>query len=143
MQQIVEFLGYLQKVKVAHKDLKLENILVTAEMKIKVIDFDFAENTSSGKLSKDYGGTKVYMAPEVLANKAHDGHRADMYAAGVILFAIVVGSFPFSKADDNGYKLFCSNPKQWTAIFLNGYSDDFIELMKSMLHLDPELRPSV
>ena len=111
MQQIVEFLGYLQKVKVAHKDLKLENILVTAEMKIKVIDFDFAENTTSGKLSKDYGGTKVYMAPEVLANKAHDGHRADMYAAGVILFAIVVGSFPFSKADDNGYKLFCSNPK--------------------------------
>jgi serine/threonine protein kinase len=44
-------------------------------------------------------GTAVYVAPEVLAAEKYDGYKVDMWACGVVLFAMVVGSYPF----DFGY----------------------------------------
>ena len=44
-------------------------------------------------------GTAVYVAPEVLAGDTYDGFKVDMWACGVVLFAMVVGSYPF----DFGY----------------------------------------
>ena len=69
-------------------------------MKIKVIDFDFAESTKKGELIQAYRGTIRYMAPEILRQKPHDGHKTDMYAVGVLLYAMVVGQFPFLNSVD-------------------------------------------
>ena len=40
-------------------------------------------------------GTAVYVAPEVLAGEQYDGFKVDMWACGVVLFAMVAGSYPF------------------------------------------------
>lgn len=82
-------------------------------MKIKVIDFNFAESTKKGELIQAYRGTKRYMAPEILRQKPHNGHITDMYAVGVLLYAMVVGQFPFLNSIDKCYKVFCLNPDDW------------------------------
>ena len=70
----------------------------------------FCDNFNSWKkinCLKSYRGTKTYMAPEIKEHKIYDGRSADIFSAGVILFIIVQGIFPFSDAltDNEHYKL--------------------------------------
>jgi len=72
MNQLVDVLTYLNSKKVAHRDLKLENILIDSDLTLKVADFGFATYKNIGKL-KSYRGTKTYMAPEIKEGKTYDG----------------------------------------------------------------------
>ncbi len=63
----------------AHRDLKLENILIDDKMNIKVADFGFATSTTKRDRLKAYGGTRSYMAPEVIAKKYYNGQKIDIY----------------------------------------------------------------
>ena len=83
------------------------------------------------------------MAPEILERGTYDGRKIDMFAIGVILFIIVVGNFPFqvaSKTDDY-YKLLVTGSaikkRYWKAVRGSHLSDDFKNLLISMLHIDP------
>ena len=105
IEQVIEGFEYLQKKQVSHLDTKLENILVDSNMRIKIIDFGFS---SVGQKSvQAYGGTKVYMAPEILERKSYDGFKADIFAIGVLLFISTIGNFPFVEASksDKYYSL--------------------------------------
>lgn len=96
-----------------------------------------------------YGGTKSYMAPEILERKQYDGRQIDIFAVGVILFIIVVGSFPFQSASktDDYYKLLVtggpSKRRYWKAVRGSDLSDDFKDLLIRMLNNDPAKRPSL
>ena len=95
-KQLVDGLEYLLKNQVAHLDLKLENILVDSNMDIKITDFGFS---SVGPSYVDaYGGTKAYMAPEILERKSYNGFKADIFSFGVLLFITTIGTFPFVEA---------------------------------------------
>lgn len=72
LDQLIDVLTYLDKKKVSHRDLKLENILVDNDLNLKVADFGFATYKSIEKL-KSYRGTKTYMAPEIKEGKKYDG----------------------------------------------------------------------
>ena len=61
---------------------------------VKITDFGFAKNLADGNASTVLG-TAVYVAPEVLAGEQYDGFKVDMWACGVVLFAMVAGSYPF------------------------------------------------
>lgn len=76
-----------------HRDLKLENILLTSNLDLKVIDFGLS---SRGDLSCISGavGSPSYVAPEVLTEEEYDGRNVDIFSLGVLLFVIVVGKFP-------------------------------------------------
>lgn len=87
---------------VAHRDLKLENILVDHQMNLKVADFGFATFSQVNKL-KSYRGTMTYMAPEIKYGKVYDGFQIDMFSTAVILFIIVQGTFPFKEAKKDEY----------------------------------------
>ena len=71
MKQLLNAMKYLEGVKVVHRDLKLENILVNSKMELKITDFGFS--TTSENLLTAYGGTASYMAPEVVERKKYDG----------------------------------------------------------------------
>lgn len=129
MNQILKSAEYLQSQNVAHLDLKLENILVDKEMNIKLTDFGFSSYQGK-RLLECYGGTMSYMAPEIIELKAFDGHKADVFSLGVILFITVTGFFPFqsAKKDDKYYSLLC-NPskidKFWQLTGSESTSTDF------------------
>jgi beta-lactam-binding protein with PASTA domain len=80
---------------VVHRDVKPENVLVTAGGDVKVADFGIARIAEGASVtSGELIGTASYAAPEQIRGEAVDG-RADLYAAGCVLYELVCGSPPF------------------------------------------------
>lgn len=81
----------------AHRDLSLENVLVTSDNVCQVCDFGLAASTA--QLSTETVGKMFYMAPEVLAGRApYDAKKADVWSLGVMLFIMLVGAPPVERA---------------------------------------------
>ena len=68
LDQMIDFLTYMQNKGVCHRDLKLENILIDKSMNIKVADFGLAASEDVSKLT-DKCGTRSYVAPEIKEGK--------------------------------------------------------------------------
>ena len=88
MGQLIDSVGYMHNLRCVHRDLKLENILVDADLNLKIADFGFACYKSIDNL-KSYRGTMTYMAPEIKEGKTYDGTQVDLFSVGVIIFIIV------------------------------------------------------
>lgn len=98
-KELVEAIDFMQTMSISHRDLKLENILIDQSLSIKVADFGFA--TENPGLLDSYKGTPVYMAPEIALGKKYSGFTADLFSAGVILFTLARGIFPFMNSNEN------------------------------------------
>jgi len=101
---IADALAYLHDHGVVHRDLKPENIMVTADGRVKLVDFGIALDTTLRKMTwaglSQTVGTPDYMAPEQVKGKRGDA-RSDLYALGVILYEMLTGETPFQ--GDNVY----------------------------------------
>jgi tRNA A-37 threonylcarbamoyl transferase component Bud32 len=94
-KQILLALDFCHNLGVSHRDIKLENILMDERHNIKIIDFGFSTYVLSEKKMQLFCGTQNYMAPEILANQQFLGPPTDVWAAGVVLYVLVTGTFPF------------------------------------------------
>lgn len=143
---MIEVLSYMDSKNVAHRDLKLENILVDDQIDIKVADFGFATYKKINKLTS-YKGTKTYMAPEIREGKVYDGRQIDMFSTGVILFIIVQGIFPFEQAkrSDKIYQLIINQKldSYWKKVRAYDLSDEFKDLIIKMVSYDASKRPTI
>ncbi|MFZ4621410.1 MAG: protein kinase domain-containing protein [Bacteroidota bacterium] len=94
--QIGEALGAAHAKGIVHRDVKSENIMLTADGRIKVMDFGLAKLKGSLKLTRTSStvGTLAYMAPEQLHGGDVDA-RSDFFSFGVLLFEIFSGRYPF------------------------------------------------
>ena len=92
----------MHKRDIAHRDIKLENVLVdTQDMTLKVADFGYASQGTDHLRS--YRGTFTYMAPEIKEGQVYDGKKADLFSAAVVLFILIRGIFPFKEARKEEY----------------------------------------
>ena len=92
-----------EKEGVIHRDLKARNMLIDKQLGLVLTDFGFAAYKNIKELN-EYKGSRPYMAPEIIVKLKYDGKKVDIFSLGVILFAIVVGKYPFDGADlDNKY----------------------------------------
>ena len=145
--QLLDALEHMNSREVAHRDIKLENVLVdTSSMILKVADFGYA--AIGTEPLKSYRGTFTYMAPEIKeGNKLYDGHKADLFSAGVVLFILVRGIFPFKEArkEEFFYNLLCERNFQeyWSKVESEYLSEEFRDLIQRMLAYDPKARPSL
>ena len=91
-------LDYAHKQGVVHRDVKLENVMMTTDGVLKLMDFGLAKamNEAPDK-TLVITGTPLYMSPEQILGKGVD-HRTDLYATGVLAFRLLVGAWPYSDA---------------------------------------------
>lgn len=89
---MIDVLLYINSKGIAHRDIKLENMLVNEKYQLKFADFGFA-SFSQEKLT-DQKGTPIYIAPEIVENRPYDGEKVDVFSTGVCLFAMISGRYP-------------------------------------------------
>lgn len=90
--QLCEALAYAHNHKILHRDIKPGNIMVNEEGQVKVADFGLARPIT-GEAEENPYGTPDYAAPEIL-NKGSVDQRADIFAAGIVLYEMLTGRVP-------------------------------------------------
>ena len=99
MVQIIGATRYIHSLQILHRDLKLGNFFLDANMNVKVGDFGFSTDLATPEKLRKVCGTPNYMAPElVLSLKGGEGYytfEIDIWAIGVVLHTMVVGRPPF------------------------------------------------
>lgn len=97
-KQILTGMEYLHNTcKICHRDLKLENILISEKKddkveSIKICDFGFSSKNNI--FTKYDGGTTEYLPPEFKFNEIHNGFKTDVWSLGVILYLLLKLEYP-------------------------------------------------
>ncbi|KAI9219091.1 kinase-like domain-containing protein, partial [Blastocladiella britannica] len=123
--QLVDGVNYLHSKNVIHRDLKLENLLLSADKDLVIIDFGFANQFPDRNpndrdamsfelapfrapqvpdrhfLMATSCGSPCYAAPELVVADGYVGTCADVWSCGVILFAMLAGYLPFDDDPEN------------------------------------------
>lgn len=91
---------FLRSKRIIHRDLKLGNILLGQNMEIKLCDFGLAVQLESfDERRMTVCGTPNYIAPEVLRHEMGHSFEVDVWALGIIMYALLVGKPPFETND--------------------------------------------
>jgi len=150
--QLLDALEHIHKNQIAHRDIKLENILLDHEYSIKIADFGYSCKMNSREPFDTVVGTAVYFAPEIHEGFPHYGDHADLFAAGVILFVAMAGHMPFEMASSTDeiynmlltrdYKSFWSFHERLVqeSDETVKLSEDFKDLVTKMLDENPRNR---
>ncbi|CAD8111539.1 unnamed protein product [Paramecium sonneborni] len=86
--EILKGIKYLHSNRIVHRDLKIDNILITENNVVKIADFGFAKYFTQGDILTSYCGTPATMAPEVLNQEKYD-YKCDIWSLGVILYYMI------------------------------------------------------
>lgn len=137
-KQLCRAVGYLHERGLVHGDIKLENILVDGE-NIKLSDFGLARRIGEASMNNNCG-TVEYAAPELLQEGSSvDPLKADIWALGVALYALIYGQFPFDGPTPKVLKIrILTTEPLYTEI--DGFSE-LISLTKVLLDKNPNRRP--
>lgn len=150
--QLLDGLCAMHAKKIAHRDIKLENLMFDIDFNVKVIDLGFATFYEKYDM-ESLLGTKTYMAPEMVKQKGNYTPKIDVFSSGVVLFTLVCGFPPWAVVSDKDW--YCKRWEQKKYDFLWEYyngkvekaggaplSPEFMDLINKMLEWDPKDRLS-
>ncbi|MFF4427870.1 serine/threonine-protein kinase [Streptomyces sp. NPDC001513] len=144
--QVADALSYAHRADVVHRDIKPANLVLVADDRVKVCDFGIAGfvHADSG-LTREGSlmGTPDYMAPEQCQGQRVDG-RADLYALGCVLFALLTGRPPFTTHGDFRVVMMdhIHTPPPRLASLRPGVPVELDRLVSVLLAKDPGDRPA-
>ncbi|CAM9555959.1 unnamed protein product [Scytosiphon promiscuus] len=157
-RQVLEGLLHLKKHGVCHRDVSLENLLLTEAGVVKLVDFGLAlriPQTADGRAkvlpAQGPCGKPYYMSPEVLASSSSsgfDGFAVDVWACGIVLFIMLTGVPPFELAlpsQDQRCKIVAVEERleDLLSAWDVSLSPEATALIQSCLLFTPERRPSL
>ena len=144
--QILNGLKYCHMNKVAHFDIKPQNIVIDDYLAVKIIDFSISldyRKLTSKKIKLPFRGTSLYMAPEVIVSKTilvKDLNKVDLFSLGVTLYHLAFGTFPFglTHEDTKNYDKIYEKIMQGMKIEItdDDYSKHFIDFLNKLLQND-------
>ena len=132
--QIIKGVEYIHSKGISHRDLKPENLLLDKDKKIKIIDFGLSNYFDGIQKLETPCGSPCYASPEMVGGNKYNGFFIDVWATGIILFAMLCGYLPFE--DDNNDILF----KQILSGKIN-YPSYLSEMSKDLLNKIIETEP--
>uniref|UniRef100_A0A8C1MDZ2 non-specific serine/threonine protein kinase n=1 Tax=Cyprinus carpio TaxID=7962 RepID=A0A8C1MDZ2_CYPCA len=139
-RQIVSAVQYCHQKRIVHRDLKAENLLLDADMNIKIADFGFSNEFIIGSKLDTFCGSPPYAAPELFQGKKYDGPEVDVWSLGVILYTLVSGSLPFDGQNLKELRERVLRGKYRIPFYM---STDCENLLKKLLVLNPGKRGSL
>lgn len=133
---------YCHKMKIAHRDLKPDNLLLLNEKddtSIKIADFGFARKVTKPNCLTTLCGTAEYIAPEVLTLEGYD-QRADMWSVGVIVYILLGGYAPFEGSLEELASAIQRGAYEFHDKYWMYTSTSAKDLISSCLQVNPNLR---
>ncbi|CAK69437.1 unnamed protein product (macronuclear) [Paramecium tetraurelia] len=146
-QKLASVVQYLHSISVAHRDIKLENILIDEDFNLKLCDFGFAEIMDTNFVQKCQG-TLEYLAPEIkeigLIN-AKELAKTDVFSLGVCIFILAFAHPPYKVNVKSCPYWNLLQSGQWQTYWQimdrrNKYDQSFYSLMQGMLEFNPQNR---
>jgi len=143
-RQLVAAVQYCHTQHIAHRDIKLENIMYDRKKnRVKLIDFGLCERIESGQLCDLWCGSQDYVCPEIIKKEAYNGYAADVWSLGTILYIMLYGELPFGF--DIRVKAVTDGKEHPNIVFAddrnpNVVTDSAKELISQMLEVDPAKR---
>ena len=140
---ILKGLKYCHMSKIAHYDIKPQNIIIDEALNLKLIDFSISINfKDKNKIKLPNQGTEHYRAPEVLNSEiidAKDLEKVDLYSLGSMLFNLAFGVYPdeFTREElEEKYKILNEENN-------SNYSKYFFDFIKQLLQIDINKRINI
>lgn len=132
-RSVLTALHHAHSVKVVHRDIKLENILISMDGTAKLCDWGLSAFFCDDDDVITRCGTQPYMAPETLAGSRHHAPTVDVWAVGVVLYTMVTGHHPFDTTEEISKGLYAPPP----------VSSSLKHLFSRIFVLDPSRRITV
>jgi serine/threonine protein kinase/tetratricopeptide (TPR) repeat protein len=140
--QIAEGLEQAHDKGIVHRDIKSENVMVTPEGRVKIMDFGLAKLRGVSKVTKTGStiGTIAYMSPEQVEGMETD-HRTDIFSYGVVLYEMFAGRLPFQAAHEAAlmYEIINVPPPALSSV-RPGVDDELGKIVLKCLEKDREIR---
>mmetsp|Transcript_7990 Transcript_7990/g.24028 ORF Transcript_7990/g.24028 Transcript_7990/m.24028 type:complete len:302 (-) Transcript_7990:28-933(-) len=152
--QILGAVDHLHGMGIVHRDLKPDNILFCSpaeDSDLKIIDFGLSKVLSPGSdMCRTLCGTPVFQSPEIIAREVRPdadrwyGRACDVWSAGVVLFCLLSGDFPFdvSAGLPELHQQIFFGAYRFRAESWGGVSPEAKALVRSMLTVEPSHRPA-
>jgi len=145
--QMADGLNYLHRFGIVHRDLKMENIMISKInnnqiVEIKILDFGLSKIIGPNEKSGERYGTLFYLSPEICVDQPHN-KSTDIWSFGILVYFLLAGEFPFdddSKNKKTIAKKIVNNPLEFPAKRWQNRSKEVMLLIDSCLQKDMNKR---
>lgn len=144
IRQVLSGAAYLHEHQIIHRDLKLTNVLVDQNQKVKICDFGLSIKTDAPEDElRKFCGTVAYAAPETIFRRGAVT-QSDVWSIGVMFFYMYKAKRPFDSAHDTESQIEEVYKRIFNAKYVTEPCDDplFVEFVGQVFNRNPNNRPS-